>query len=314
MENMNHRPDKSYDICCIGHITLDKVVTPLAVKHMPGGTSIYFSNAIRNMDLNYILVTALGQGEMQIVQDLRDKGIEVKTLPSTHTVCFENIYTENLDHRTQRVTRQADPFTADQLRPIKAKVFHLGPLLAGDIPLESIRTLSVKGIVSLDVQGYLRKVKDEQVCAIDWPAKREALACVDILKANESEMHVLTGFKDVRRSAKLLAGWGVKEVVITLGSKGSVIFYQDRFHTIPAYTPETNVDTTGCGDTYMAGYLYQRIRGAGIQEAGEFAAAMATLKIAAMGPFTGTPDDVLLRLAGRKKNLAKSFFRFIFAM
>ena len=36
---------------------------------------------------------------------------------------------------------------------------------------------------------------------------------------------------------------------------------------------------TGCGDTYMAGYLYQRLKGAGIQDAGEFAAAMATLKL-----------------------------------
>ncbi|MDP4150752.1 MAG: PfkB family carbohydrate kinase [Bacteroidota bacterium] len=314
MENIDHLTDKTYDICCIGHITLDKVVTPLAVKHMPGGTSVYFSNAIRNMDLSYLLVTALGQDDMQIVDDLRDKGIDVQTLPSAHTVCFENIYTGNLDHRTQRVTRQADPFTAGQLQPIKAKVFHLGPLLAGDIPLESIRALSVKGIVSLDVQGYLRKVKDEQVCAVDWPAKREALACVDILKANESEMHVLTGYKEVRKSAKLLASWGVKEVVITLGSKGSVILHDDRLHTIPAYTPETNKDTTGCGDTYMAGYLYKRIRGAGIQEAGEFAAAMATLKIGSMGPFTGTSEDVLRLLGERKKNLAKSFFRFIFAM
>ena len=40
-----------YDICCVGHITLDKVVTPQAVKHMAGGTSFYFSNAIRNMDV-----------------------------------------------------------------------------------------------------------------------------------------------------------------------------------------------------------------------------------------------------------------------
>ena len=42
-----------YDICCIGHITLDKIVTPRAVKHMAGGTAFYFSNAIRNMDVRY---------------------------------------------------------------------------------------------------------------------------------------------------------------------------------------------------------------------------------------------------------------------
>jgi hypothetical protein len=31
-----------YDICTIGHITLDKVVTAQSVKYMPGGTSFYF--------------------------------------------------------------------------------------------------------------------------------------------------------------------------------------------------------------------------------------------------------------------------------
>ena len=45
-----------YEICCIGHITLDKVVTPKATVFMPGGTSFYFSNAVANMDVRYALV------------------------------------------------------------------------------------------------------------------------------------------------------------------------------------------------------------------------------------------------------------------
>jgi sugar/nucleoside kinase (ribokinase family) len=283
-----------YDICCVGHITLDKVVTPKAVVHMPGGTSIYFSNAICNMDVSYALVTALAEKEKYIISDLREKGIEVKVLPSAHTVCFENIYTENQDHRTQKVSQKADPFTVSQLQDIEAKFFHLGPLLADDIPVELIRTLSERGRVSLDAQGYLREVRDTHVCAIDWAAKKEALQYVDVLKANESEMLVLTGHSDVRHSARVLFEWGVKEVVITLGSRGSVIYNGQKFYTISAYTPVTAVvDATGCGDTYMAGYLYKRIRGAQWQEAGEFAAAMATLKIESSGPFTGTEEDVL---------------------
>jgi sugar/nucleoside kinase (ribokinase family) len=270
------------------------VVTPKTVVHMPGGTPIYFSNAIRNMDVNYALVTALAEKEMYIISDLREKHIKVKALPSAYTVCFENIYSENQDHRTQKVSRKSDPFTVSQFQGIAAKFFHLGPLLADDIPVELIRTLSERGRVSLDVQGYLREVRDTHVCAIDWAAKKEALQYIDVLKANESEMLVLTGHSDVRRSARVIFEWGVKEVVITLGSRGSVIYNGQKFFTIPAYTPVTAVvDATGCGDTYMAGYLYQRIKGADIQEAGEFAAAMATLKIESSGPFTGTEEDVL---------------------
>jgi sugar/nucleoside kinase (ribokinase family) len=291
-----------YDICCVGHITLDKVVTTKAVVHMAGGTSFYFSNAIRHMDVSYTLVTALAPGQMQFVSDLRTKGIEVKVLPSAHTVYFENNYTENQDYRTQRVLQKADAFTVEELSNVNARIFHLGPLLADDIPVELIKTLSERGKVSLDVQGYLRKVENKNVHAIDWPAKKEALQYVDILKANESEMEVLTGHTDVRKGARILFDWGVKEVVITLGSKGSIIYSGRGYYDIPAYSPTTTVvDATGCGDTYMAGYLYQRIKGAALQDAGEFAAAMATLKIESSGPFKGTAKDVLNLLTNSKE-------------
>jgi len=292
-----------YDICCIGHITLDKVVTTKSVVHMAGGTSFYFSNAIRNMNVKYTLVTALAESEMHVVEELRAKGIEVNVLPSEHTVYFENIYSENQDHRTQRVLQKADPFTVEQLLNINARIFHLGPLLADDIPVELIKALAAKGKVSLDVQGYLRKVENKQVIPIDWQAKKEGLQYIQTLKANESEMEVLTGIKDVRKGAQVLYDWGVKEVVITLGSMGSVIYNGRNFYNIPAYVPAAVIDATGCGDTYMAGFLYQRIKGASLQDAGEFAAAMATLKIQSSGPFTGTREDVLSLLANTEKQM-----------
>ena len=289
------------ELCCIGHITHDKVVTPKSVVHMAGGTAFYFSNALSRFDIRFKLVTALAAADMPSVYDLQAQGIDVTVFPSAHTVFFENIYSENQDNRTQRVIRQADPFSALQLADIQAGVYHLGPLLAGDIPLDLVRSLSAKGKVSIDAQGYLREVRGQNVHAIDWPEKREALRYVHTLKVNESEMAVLTGETDVHKSAKILSEWGVREVVITLGSMGSVIYHDQAFYNIPAYIPTTSVvDATGCGDTYMAGYLYQRIHGASVREAGEFAAAMATLKIEGSGPFTGTRAEVLALLASRK--------------
>lgn len=282
-----------YDICCIGHITLDKVVTPRAVAHMAGGTSFYFSSAIRNMDVSYTLVTSLAESEMDTVETLRAKGTEVHASTCAHTVYFENIYSGNQDHRTQRVLQKADPFTIEQLNGINANIFHLGPLLADDIPVNLIRELSSRGRVSLDAQGYLRKVEDKNVIAVDWPAKKEALQYIDILKVNEHELEALTGLTDIKKGAEVLADWGVKEVVVTLGSMGSVIYADGIFYNVPAYIPTAVVDATGCGDTYMAGYLYQRTKGALFQEAGEFAAAMASFKIESSGPFTGTKEDVM---------------------
>ena len=282
-----------HDLCCVGHITLDKVVTPKNTVHMPGGTSFYFSHAIRNLkDINYTLVTAIAESEMAVANDLQSKGIDVKVMPSKHSVYFENIYGENQDNRTQRVLAKADPFTVDYLEDIDARIYHLGSLLADDFSLDVIRFLSQKGLVSVDSQGYLREVREQNVYAVDWTEKKEALKYIHFLKANEHEMEVLTGYDDVAMAAKQLYDWGVKEVLITLGSMGSVIYDGNNFHMIPAYKPKEVVDATGCGDTYMTGYLYKRAKGAGIEEAGRFAAAMSTLKIECLGPFKGTKEDI----------------------
>jgi sugar/nucleoside kinase (ribokinase family) len=292
-----------YDICCIGHLTLDKVVTPGKVMNMAGGTSFYFSNAICNMDVRYILVTSLARKEEHFVTGLQEKNIEVNAIYGSNTVYFENIYPANMDHRVQKVSQTADAFRVEQINNIDASIFHLGPLLAGDIPLDVLKALSLKGRVSLDVQGYLRQVENQDVFAIDWKDKKEGLRYVDILKANEFEMEVLTGSDDVRESARMLSDWGVKEVVITLGSRGSVIYTENIFYDIPAFVPGAIVDTTGCGDTYMAGYLYQRTRLATAQDAGEFGAAMASLKIESHGPFTGTETKVLALLSNHRKEI-----------
>lgn len=282
-----------HDLCCVGHITLDKVVTPKNTVHMPGGTSFYFSHAIRNLkDINYTLVTAIAESEMAVANDLQSKGIDVKVMPSKHSVYFENIYGENQDNRTQRVLAKADPFTVDYLEDIDARIYHLGSLLADDFSLDVIRFLSQKGLVSVDSQGYLREVREQNVYAVDWTEKKEALKYIHFLKANEHEMEVLTGYDDVAMAAKQLYDWGVKEVLITLGSMGSVIYDGTTFHMIPAYKPKEVVDATGCGDTYMTGYLYKRAKGAGIEESGRFAAAMSTLKIECLGPFKGTREDI----------------------
>lgn len=290
-----------YDICCIGHITLDKIVTPTSEVFMPGGTSFYFAHSLYNIDHNFLLLTSLAQEQLSFVEGLRKKGISIHLLPSPYTVYFENIYPDNQDTRIQRVWQKANPFHEKDLYGISAKIFHLGSLLADDFSLEFIQKLSEKGIISLDVQGMLREVRDTHVIAVDWKDKLQALCYIDILKANELEMEVLTGTKDIKQGCKILSEWGVKEVVITLGSKGSVIYADNQFYVIPAFTPQKVVDATGCGDTYMAGYLYKRSLDAEIQQSGEFGAAMATINIENSGPFNGTMKDIIAKINGDAK-------------
>ena len=282
------------DICCIGHITKDKIVTPNRTVYMAGGTSFYFSYAINQLpkDVTFSLVTAMDPTEKEPVEKMLKAGIDVSMNASRNTVFFENIYGENQNERKQRVLAKADPFTIQQLEHVDAKVFHLGSLLADDFPTEVVEYLSSKGRVSIDVQGYLREVRDEKVYPIDWKEKLKVLKHTYYLKVNETEMETITGLKDAHEAAKLINAWGVTEVIITLGSEGSLVYVDDKFYEIPAYPPHEVVDATGCGDTYSAGYLYKRLQGATPTEAGKFAAAMCTIKLEHNGPFNRSIDDV----------------------
>lgn len=281
------------DICCIGHITLDKIITPKQTIYMPGGTSYYFSHGISHLNdwKNYKLVTSLAPSEYSSVDELTGKGLNVEIIPSKKTVYFENSYGINQNNRTQRVLAKADPFTVEKIQHIEAKIFHLGSLLSDDFSLDVIKYLSKKGILSVDAQGYLREVRGENVYPIDWCEKKEALKYVHILKVNEHEAKVLTGLDDYQAAARQLAEWGVKEVLLTLGSEGSIIYAENSFYYIPAYPPKEVVDATRCGDTYMLGYLYMRNKGVSYEEAGCFAAALSTVKLEKSGPFSGTEED-----------------------
>jgi sugar/nucleoside kinase (ribokinase family) len=150
------------------------------------------------------------------------------------------------------------------------------------------------------VQGYLRKVVNGKVFPTSWADADKALPYVSILKADETELLFLTGKSNVLEGVESLFEKGVKEVVVTNGSKGSQIYVGGKCYPIPAYFPDNVIDTTGCGDTYMAGYLYQKAKDGSLQQAGEFAAAMAGLKTMHPGPFFGSADDVVSFLSERR--------------
>uniref|UniRef100_A0AB33IXJ0 PfkB family carbohydrate kinase n=1 Tax=Prevotella sp. GTC17253 TaxID=3236793 RepID=A0AB33IXJ0_9BACT len=282
------------DICCIGHITRDKIITPKQTVKMGGGTAFYFAYGMNQLPrkIDFQLLTKVGEGAMDEVEKMRQAGIEVVCHLSRHTVYFENRYGANSNNRTQRVLAKADPFTVDEMRDVEARIFHLGSLLDDDFSPETVKYLSTKGRISIDVQGYLREVRGEHVYAVDWKNKEEILACTDILKLNEHEMEVISGSKNPRTVAMQLHEMGVNEVVITLGSYGSLIYADGKFYEIPAYEPHEVVDATGCGDTYSTGYLYCRSQGMDYMESGKFAAAMCTLKLEHSGPFDRTIEEV----------------------
>ena len=76
------------DICCIGHITKDKIITPRQTVYMAGGTSFYFSYAINHLPDNVseeVKIQRLNeliklQTEVSAEQNRKDEGKEFDVL------------------------------------------------------------------------------------------------------------------------------------------------------------------------------------------------------------------------------------------
>ncbi len=283
-----------HDVWVVGHVTLDRIVTRDGVTECAGGTSTYFSLALARLGADVAVLTRMALEDQEtLLAEEREAGIEVRWAASPKTTEFENRYLEaNRDRRVQRVGAVALPFAPEDLGELQARLFHLGPLTQDDMSVEFIEAAADRGRVSLDVQGLVRRIDRGGMEPCDWPEKARGLARVSIVKADEDEARMLTGESDPVRSARRIAAWGPEEVLVTRASNGSVVFHRGEIHHVPAVATPDPVDPTGCGDTFMAGYVSARLGGADPASAAHFGAAAAALKLRHVGPFDGTRTKV----------------------
>ena len=117
----------------------------------------------------------------------------------------------------------------------------------------------------------------------------ETLASVDILKINEIELgHMVRAFWNEQKEAIHFLDWLVeryklKFVVLSLGEKGSIITDGKERISCPGVKVNA-VDTTGCGDGFIAGLIVKYLENRPLNEIGDFAnclgAFLATKKSA----------------------------------
>jgi sugar/nucleoside kinase (ribokinase family) len=266
-----------------------------SAKEVPGGTAYYSSLALKRLGLDVVVVTKAAEEDRGfLLRELDKAQITVVCREGGASTSFENVYTDgNPDLRVQRIKAVGTPFSSDDLEGISTASYHVGPLTSRDISVDLLEALSARAsIVSLDVQGMLRAAHEGTVREMDWPEKRKALPCVDILKADEKEAKTLSGEATEKTAAVAISLMGPSDVLVTMGSRGSWVYGENTLHEIPSFEPKRRGDPTGCGDTYAAGYLYQRLKGKNPEQAGRFAAAIASLKLEGDGPFDGTESEV----------------------
>ncbi|XP_027342749.1 uncharacterized protein LOC113855339 [Abrus precatorius] len=131
---------------------------------------------------------------------------------------------------------------------------------------------------------------------MDAPIPPELLNFVDILSPNETELGRLTGmptesFEEITQAVVKCHKFGVKQVLVKLGDKGSALFVEgEKPIQQPAILAKTVIDTTGAGDTFTAAFAVALVEGKSRKECLRFAAAAACLCVQVKGASPSMPD------------------------
>jgi sugar/nucleoside kinase (ribokinase family) len=264
----------------VGSLSSD-VVAGAAAR--PGGAAYYAARAFAHVGAAARVVARCGADDAaRLVHALESFGLQVTFRPGSRTTEFRFHYEG--DHRVMEVAEVGDPWTPADVREWvsdaldDAQWVHVGALLRGDFSLESLEALAPGRRLLLDGQGLVRR-------AVVGPLQRDAevdariFRALDVLKLNEDEATILAGGLEPEQ----LRALGVPEVLLTLGSAGAVVVTPGLAERIPPVRLDAVIDPTGAGDSFSAGYLSARAKGADPVEAARAAGVVAAEILAGAG-------------------------------
>lgn len=107
----------------------------------------------------------------------------------------------------------------------------------------------------------------------------------DLLLPSEGEAKQMMGTQTDEQACRALAAKG-KIVALKRGSRGCDIYEGANIHHADAFVIQ-EVDPTGCGDSFCAGFLTGLLEGLPMQKVGELANAVGAIQATALGPMEG---------------------------
>ncbi|KLU40825.1 MAG: hypothetical protein AA931_04710 [Peptococcaceae bacterium 1109] len=280
-----------YDIVLLGHYTKDTIISAAGKRVVDGGAFNYGANAAARMGLKTAAVTRLAEEDSGFLDGLRDLGVDVYATYTPSSTCLTLEYpSADPDDRVLYVSSTAGPFTLGEVEGLSAEVMLIGASIRGEVPKEVIAAAESRvKLLALDVQGFIRVEDGGRLVYAPWPEQGEILSMVDVLKTDAVEAEFITGEKDMFRAAKILAGFGPREVVLT--HRSGIVLYTDGTYLETQFKPSKLIGRSGRGDTCIASYVSKRLS-ASPGEALVWSAALTSLKLEAEGPFKRPIEEV----------------------
>ncbi len=123
--------------------------------------------------------------------------------------------------------------------------------------------------------------------------KDELFSCIDYFVPNMIEFKNACGEEDIQKGAYKLLEKGVKNVLVTMGTKGSMLLEQNYQVSVQACKVKA-VDTVAAGDTYVGYFVASLAAGYDDKEAMKIASKASSITVSRKGSVVSIPigDEV----------------------
>lgn len=249
-------------IALIGNLSCD-----LFPGRLPrvGGGAYHGARALRELRTEAQVITRCAAAEREtLLPPLVRLGTPVHWIRGTQTSTFA--FEFDGEQRTMEVEEIGDAWRPDDLSlSSRVRWVHLAALFRGEFPADTVAALARRCRVSLDAQGLVR-APELGPLRLDDHFDPDLLRHVWVLKLADEEAHVVGD----------VTALGIREVVVTHGSRGSTVHFGGASEFVPARPLDVNA--TGAGDAFATAYVAGRE--AGLRPVG--AARRATAVVAAV--------------------------------
>jgi sugar/nucleoside kinase (ribokinase family) len=237
----------------------------------PGGCPIFATEALELLGHGGQVITRCAPSDRSLFDAwLSTVAVPVVLLDAEVTSAFSHSY--DGERRTTAIDAIGDVWTAEEVESIAGCPFvHVAPLVRSDFPPATLRVLASEGgFVSYDGQGLVRPPVEGRLVG-DAQFDHAILSSIQALKLSENEARVVAGGRFHEGVADDL---GVPEVLLTLGSRGAVVYERGRSTPVQSARRVVGGNPTGAGDLFMVAYACARSDGAEPVEAARAASAL----------------------------------------